>query len=232
MFDSDVTPEGVAVTYKRQLSETLNVFGAGGGYYVRERTTDADTSLWGVQGGATMKFGNENKSHVTAGAGYYNYGNVKGRAGLGTDSTQFYGNRSAGGVFVSDFDLVQGFAEVGVPMGELPLRFFADYICNTRAVSNQDTAYLVGASLGRASAPGSWALSYNYRDVEADALLGVLAEATFAGGGTNIKGHKFGVNYQLAKNTQFGVTYMMAERTRSGATKDFDVATVDFTFRF
>lgn len=232
MFDSDVTPEGVAVVYKTSLSETVNVFGAAGGYYVRERSEDADTSLWGLQGGATLKFGDNNASHVTAGAGYYNYGNVKGRAGLGTDNTQFYGNRSTGGVFDSDFDLVQGFAEIGMPLGDLPLRFFADYICNTRAVSTQDTAYLVGASLGRTSAPGTWALSYNYRDVEADALLGVLAEATFGGGGTNIKGHKFGVNYQLAKNTAFGVTYMMAERTRGGATNDFDVTTVDFTLKF
>ncbi|NLW85090.1 MAG: hypothetical protein GXY41_11915 [Phycisphaerae bacterium] len=232
MFDTDVTPEGIAAVYNTSLSETVNVFGAAGGYYVRERSEDADTSLWGIQGGATLKFDDAKKSHLTAGAGYYNYGNAKGRAGLGTDNTQFYGNRSTGGVFDSDFDLVQGFAEIGVPLGDLPLRLFADYICNTRAVSNQDTAYLIGASLGRTSTPGTWALSYNFRDVEADALLGVLAEAAFGGGGTNVKGHKFGVNYQLAKNTAFGLTYLMAERTRSGETNDFDMATVDFTLRF
>ncbi len=230
MYDSDITPEGIAVAYKRKMSDTMTLFGAAGGYYVRERSTDADTSLWGLQGGATLKIGED--SQLTAGAGYYNYGNVKGRAGLGNDNTQFYGNRSTGGVFDSDFDLVQGFAEFGLPVGELPLRFFADYICNTRAESSEDTAYLIGASLGKCSAPGSWAVSYNYRDVEADSLLGVLAEATFGGGGTDIKGHKFGVNYQIAKNTQFGVTYMLAERTRSGNTNDFDVATVDFTIKF
>ena len=229
MFDSDVTPEGIAAAYKTHYSDTVELFGAAGGYIVRERTTDAETSLWGVQGGATVKL---DAAAVTAGAGYFNYGNVEGRPGLGTDPTQFFGNRNTGGVFDSDFDLVQGFAEVGVPMGELPVRVFADVIKNTRALSSQDTAYLVGASLGKCTTPGTWAVAYNYRDVEADALLGVLAEATFGGGGTDIKGHKFGVSYQLAKNTQFGVTYMMAERTRGGATNDFDVATVDFTLKF
>lgn len=229
MFDSDVTPEGIAAVYKTQFSDTVDLFGAAGGYIVRERSTDAETSLWGAQGGATVKLA---AAAVTAGAGYFNYGNVEGRPGLGTDPTQFFGNRNTGGVFDSDFDLVQGFAEVGVPMGEQPVRIFADVIKNTRALSSQDTAYLVGASLGKCTAPGTWAVAYNYRDVEADALLGVLAEATFGGGGTDIKGHKFGVTYQLAKNTLFGVTYMMAERTRSGATNDFDVATVDFTLKF
>jgi len=232
MFDSDVTPEGIAATYKSTLSDSINLFGTAGGYYVRERSTEADTSLWGVQAGATWKFSEDKNSQLTAGAGYYDYGNVRGQAGLGADDTQFYGNRNTGGVFDSDFDLVQGFAEVGVPLGNLPVRVFADVIKNTKADSSQDTAYLVGASLGKTSAPGSWSVAYNYRDVEADALLGVLSEATFGGGGTDIKGHKFGVTYQLAKNTQFGVTYMMAERTRSGNTNDFDVATVDFTIKF
>ncbi len=232
MFDTDITPEGIAAAYKTNVSETINVFGAAGGYYVRERREIADTSLWGIQGGATLKFGDNRKSHLTAGAGYYNYGNVKGRAGLGADDTQFYGNRETGGRFDSDFDLVQGFAEVGVPIGELPLRFFGDYICNTAADSGQNIAYLVGASLGRTTVPGTWAVSYNYRSVEADALLGVLAEATFAGGGTDLRGHKFSASYQLAKNTRFGVSYMPAKRTRNGETKDFDVTMVDFTFRF
>ncbi len=232
MFDTDVTPEGIAAAYKTALSDNLDLFGTAGGYYVRERSTDADTSLWAIQTGATWKFTEDKKSQLTTGAGYYDYGNVRGEAGLGNDNTQFYGNRNTGGVFDSDFNLVQGFAEVGVPMGKLPVRVFADVIKNTQADSSQDTAYLVGASLGKTSSPGSWSVAYNYRDVEADALLGVLSEATFGGGGTDIKGHKFGVTYQLAKNTQFGVTYMMAERTRSGNTKDFDVATVDFTIKF
>lgn len=232
LFDSDVTPEGIAVAYKTNVSETVNIFGAAGGYYVRERRESADTSLWGVQGGTTLKFGDDGKSHLTAGAGYYNYGNVKGRRGLGSDETQFYGNRETDGRFDSDFDLVQGFAEAGIPAGELPLRFFGDYICNTRAASGHDAAYLIGAGLGRTTAPGTWAVSYNYRDVEADALLGVLAEAAFGGGGTDIRGHKFGFDYQLARNTRFGLTYMTAKRTRNNETNDFDVTMVDFTFRF
>lgn len=233
LLDTDVTPEGIAATYKTSLSETLQLFGTVGGYYVQERRLEANTSLWGTQIGTTWQFGPDNQTRLTAGAGYYNYGNLKGRRSLGITANEFYGNRStADNLFASDFDLVQGFAELSVPVGQLPLRFFGDYICNTAANSGQNMAYLVGASLGRTTVPGTWAVSYNYRDVQADALLGVLSEATFGGGGTDLRGHKLGASYQLAKNTRFAVTYMPAKRTRDGETKDFDVTMVDFTFRF
>lgn len=232
LLDSDITPEGIAAVYKRTLSDRVELFGTAGGYYVKERSLEADTSLWGVQGGGTWRFADEKKSHLTVGAGYYDYGNVKGKAGLGTDSTQFYGNRSTGGVFDSDFNLVQGFAEVGVPLDGVPLRVFGDVIKNAGADSGEDTAWLAGVSLGRTSGPGTWSFAYNYRDVEADALLGVLSEATFGGGGTDIKGHKFSLGYQLARNMQGAVHYYDAKRTRGDVTSDHDVVLVDFTIKF
>ena len=56
-------------------------------------------------------------------------------------------------------------------VGWPPLPFFGDYMCNT-AAAGEDTA-IWSWSLGDHHA-GTWSLSYNYRDVEADALLGVL----------------------------------------------------------
>ncbi len=232
LLDTDVTPEGIAAVYKTKLSENVELFGTAGGFYVEERQLDADTSLWAIQGGGVWHFGEESKSHLTAGAGYYDYGNTKDRAGLGSDSTQFYGNASTGGFYDSDFDLVQGFAEVGIPLGSLPLHVFGDFIKNTAAESNEDTAWLAGIGLGKTTTPGTWSLSYNYRDVEADALIGVLSEATFGGGGTNVKGHKFTLVYQLAKNSQVALNYYDAQRTRNGVNTDHNVILADFTIKF
>lgn len=232
MFDTDVTPEGLAVDYKAPALEKLTVFGAAGGFYVRERKEEAETTLVGAQGGGTLKFGGQDAFQITAGAGYYDYAGVQGREGLGADPKQFYGNRSVDGLYASDFELVQGFAELGLPAEALPLRLFGDYIYNTQAESDDDSAFLVGASLGKLKDPGSWTVAYNYRDLEADSLLGVLTEATFGGGGTGVKGHKLSLSVQVAKNTQLGATYMKADRTRGGTTADFDVGMVDFTFKF
>lgn len=231
MIDTDVTPEGIAVTYKKKLREGLDVFGSAGGFYVEERSLDADTSLWAAQGGVTVGLNKENKMYLTAGGGYYHYGNVQGRSALGVVANNFYGNSNAGGVYTSDFNIIQGFGELGWNAGGLPVRVFADYLKNIRAESQEDTAYMAGIAFGKCTKPGTWAASYNYRDIEADAVLGVLADATFGGGGTNVKGHKFSFAYQLAENWQVGASYMAAERTRA-TTDDHDTFFLDLLFKF
>jgi len=234
MLDTDVTPEGIAVTYKKKVNDGLDVFGAAGGFYVEERNLDADTSLWAVQGGAKIALDAANKMYLTAGGGYYHYGNVQGRSALGTGGNEFFGNGNTGGgspVYTSDFNIVQGFAELGWNAGGLPVRVFGDYLKNIRAQSNEDTAYMAGIGIGKCTKPGTWAAGYNYRDIEADAILGVLADATFGGGGTNVKGHKFSFTYQLAENWQVGASYMNAERTRT-TTNDHETVLVDLLFKF
>jgi hypothetical protein len=231
MMDTDVTPEGIAVTYRKQIREGLDIFGSAGGFYVEERQLDADTSLWAVQGGATFGLNKERKLYLTAGGGYYHYGNVQGKSALGITANEFYGNSSAGNVFTSDFNIMQGFAELGWNAGGLPVVIFGDYLKNIRAASQEDTAYMAGVGVGKCTKPGTWAAGYNYRDVEADAVLGVLAEATFGGGGTDVKGHKFSFNYQLAENWQVGASYMAAERTRA-TTDDHNTFLLDLLFKF
>ena len=45
--------------------------------WAREEGGDADSSLWGIQGGLKHAFDNGDK--LTWGAGYYKYGNIKGQ---------------------------------------------------------------------------------------------------------------------------------------------------------
>ena len=63
-------------------------------------------------------------------------------------------------------------------------------------------------------------------------MIGVLSEATFGGGGTNVKGHKFTLVYQLAKNSQVALNYYDAQRTRNGVNTDHNVILADFTIKF
>jgi len=175
MFDTDVNPEGIAATYKTKLGDNLDAFGAFGGYYVEERSTEADTSLWGLQAGATYHIPNMEKVYVTAGGGYFDYGNTKGRSALGTTADEFYGNKNTGSAYDSDFDIVQGFGEVGFPVCGLPFKVFGEYLENTGADSGEDTGFLVGASIGKCKKPGSWQLAYNYRETDADTVIAPLA---------------------------------------------------------
>lgn len=226
MFDTDVNPEGIAATYKKALSKDVSLFSTFGGYWVQERSTSVDTSLWGIQGGLTAKIPGADGVSVTAGAGYYDYGNIQGQTSLGSS-----GNNLTGGAYDSDFDIFQGFGQVAFDVAGQPCAVFADYIVNGGAESDEDTGYLFGASIGKCKKPGSWAFAYNYRDLEADCEVSALSDSTFAGGGTNISGHKLSLGYQLAKNCKLGLNYMIGERTRA-VTADYDVLQFEFNFKF
>jgi len=120
---------------------------------------------------------------------------------------------------------------VGFQIAGQPCKVFADVLVNNGAESDEDTGYLVGASIGKCKAPGSWAFAYNYRDLEADCELGVLSNSTFAGGGTGVRGHKLSLAYQVAKNCSFGVNYMIGEQVQEDTT-DYDVLLAEFNFKF
>lgn len=231
LFDTDVRPEGIAATYKKALNEDVSFFGTFGGYWVEERSSSLDTALWGLQGGLTGKIPGTDGVTLTAGAGYYDYTNLQGQIALGSSATNFRGNRSVGTGYESDFEIVQGFGQAAFKIAGHPCAVFGDYIVNQAAESDEDTGYLVGASLGKCKKPGSWAFAYNYRDLEADCELGALSDSTFAGGGTNVRGHKLSVGYQLAKNCKVGLNYMIGERTRT-VTADYDVLQFEFNFKF
>jgi len=231
LFDTDVNPEGIAATYGKDLNDAMNVFGTFGGYYVEERRTDMDTSLWGIQGGLTWKVPQVEGMSVTAGGGYFDYGNLQGQVALGDDETDFSGNRSVARAYESDFNILRGFGQVGFQIAGRPCTVFADVLVNNGAESDEDTGYLVGASVGKCKAPGSWAFAYNYRDLEADCEVGVLSDSTFAGGGTGVRGHKLSLAYQVAKGCSFGVNYMIGEQVQEDTT-DYDVLLAEFNFKF
>mgnify|MGYP000901124421 CR=1 FL=1 len=231
LFDTDVRPEGIAATYNKTFAEGLKFFGTVAGHYVQERSTDADTSLWVAQAGLTWATPGVKDGFLTGVAGYYDYANTQGEVALGENPANFRGNTSVGGVYASDFDIVQVFGEAGLPLAGLPFSVFGELLVNTAAESDEDTGYLVGAGLGKCKDPGTWQVIYNYRDLEADAALAALTESTFAGGGTGLKGHKLSVGYQIAKNWNVVLCYMMAERVRAQTT-DFDVFILDLNFKF
>jgi hypothetical protein len=233
LLDRDVTPEGGALTYRTRRGEAVTLFGSAGGFWVEERSTTAETSLWALQGGVTVRIPEAGETTATAGMGYYGYGHIRGRPAIGLTGS-FYGNRSVGGTYASGFDIWQGFTEIGFPVFTVPCTLFCDILKNASAGTSEDHGYYVGFTVGKCDKPGSWEFMYNYRDLEADAIPGVFAEATFAGGGTNVRGHVLSAGYQLLKNLQFVASYMSAERTNTSSTvtTDHDTVLLDLVARF
>jgi hypothetical protein len=133
----------------------------------------------------------------------------------------------------ADFGIVEGFVEYDFEYASMPVSIFGNVIQNTVASTSEDEGWLIGFKLNKCKAPGSWDFRWNYRDLEADAVLGAFSDSDFIGGGTDGKGHELGLNYQLTKNVQAGLTYFVNERDRgSGSDDDYRRLQADLQFKF
>lgn len=228
IWDSDLNPEGIAAKYVMPFGEHDKLYINGGGFWAEESGSGIDQSLWGAQ--TYLKHNFENKDYLVAGASYFDYGNTKGQATI-YDSTDSYGNSvDSSGRYANDYDIVEGFVEYGFKVADRPMAVFGNYIQNVASTASEDTGWLIGCKLNKAKKPGSWELSYNYRDLEADAVIGVFSDSDFIGGGTNGKGHQFGLKYQLAKNLQAALTYFLNERGSND--DDYKRLQADLIFKF
>lgn len=233
IWDTDLNPEGIAAQYVMSLNEVDQLFINGGGFWVDENTSGVDTSLWGVQTYWKRKIGNPD--YILAGVGYYDFANLQGRDDLKSTwgTSNFLGNTSSGGLFVSDFDIFEAFGEYGFEYAGLPLAVFGNWAQNIVASSSEDTGWMIGCKLNKAKELGSWELMYDYRVLEADAVVGALSESDWLGGGTDGKGHRFVFKYQLAKNVQAGLTYYHLENERSSIRDaDYRRLQADLVFKF
>lgn len=236
VWDGDLNPEGIAAKYVLPLGESDDLHINGGGFWVDEDSGGVDTSLWSAQ--TYLKHTFEDKTYLLGGGSYFDYGNIENRGSLQntwSTGTSFFGNTTAAGgtEYASDYDIAEAFVEYGFKLADLPVSLFGNYAHNTVARTNEDDGWLIGFMLNKAREPGSWDFRYNYREIEADAVLGAFSDSDFAGGGTNNRGHEFGLNYQLTENLQAGLTYFLNERDRSTTTDDdYRKLQADLQFKF
>ncbi len=234
IWDDDLNPEGVAVKYKKSY-DTVEAFGNAFGFWAAERSADADTGLFGAQGGLKKSFtAFGNKAHALAGLSYYDYGNIEGEAPFFDGDGDDFGNTlDAGGALKEDFDLFEIFGEFGFRARNIPVLVFADYVTNT-AASGEDDGWSVGFKVGKASEPGSWQFRYLYKDIEKDAVVGGFTDSDFRGGGTDARGHEINLAYQIAKNWRMVATYFHNETgiAKGEDEEDYDRLQLDMTLKF
>lgn len=228
IFDGDLSPEGGAATYGWDINDSTSAKLTGGAFWLRERSTDVDTSLFGIQGLLKHKFISGN--HILGGVSYYDFGNIKGQTldGIGAKGNTLASDDS----YVNDYNILEAFGEYGFRVCDVPTSVYGAYVNNTGATTSEDTAWIVGVKYNKAKKAGTWELSYNYRDVEADAVVGGLCDSDFIGGGTDGKGHVLGFKYQLAENTQAALHYFINEKNASTTGDGFNLLQADLIFKF
>ena len=115
----------------------------------------------------------------------------------------------------------------------MPLAFFGSWVRNVAASTDEDTAWLLGTRLNNVKDPGSWELTYDYRDTQADAVIGGFIESDFVVSKTDSRGHKWAFRYQILKALQAALTYYHLEDAGSSTGDlDFRRLVADLVFKF
>ena len=226
MWDSDWRPEGVSFNY-----DNGTLFALGIGTWLESDSNKLQQEFsFGAQGGFSIPFGND--MTLTTGAGYFEF-DTAGKPSFFGDGA-FYGNSfdPASRTYLLNYQELQAFAEISLSLLDRPLVLFGDYVYNS-AADDDNTGYAVGASYGEARSRGDWKISYMYKRLEADAVLGLLTDSNFGGGGTDASGSRFAGTYAFDDNWNFQLTYLRNETGLSaGNRRDYDRLQLDLSVRF
>lgn len=230
LWDGDWRPEGLGIAWNNG-----RFFAHGLGTWLEGDSRNGTEFAWVAQAGMNIAFGDS--GNLLFGAGY-NLFDIAGATPVYGDPDDFYGNSyvtdpvTGDLVFAYDYRQVQAFAEYAFRLGGQPVVLFADYVVNTEADEN-DTGYLFGARYGSAKARGTWDLGWFYEKLEADAVVGLLTDSDFGGGGTDSKGHVFSGTYAFHDNWNFKLTYFLNEiELASDDPRDFDRLMLDLNFKY
>lgn len=226
VWDSDWRPEGFAFVWD---NETL--FANGLGTWIEsDSNADHQEFSFALQGGANLSLTPD--VGLMAGVGYYDVGSA-GKGSFFGDG-DFFGNSfdPVGQRYLFDYRMIEAFAELSLEGLGRPFTLFGDYVTNLDA-DDEDSGYSFGFEYGATKKRGDWAIGYTYKYLEADAVLGLLADSDFGGGGTDARGHVFSGAYAFHESWIFELTYLVNETAiASGADQDYERLQLDLSFKY
>ena len=235
LWDSDVTPEGLALKY-RLGRNSIEVLFNGAYEWLNERAMDDDSKLFAGQ--MALNYKPETGTHFLFGGTYQCFTHMQGYGVLDwRNANNPWGNSTATQIsgtttnllYATDFRVVEGFVEAGTRLG-VPLSAFAAYDLNTAADAN-NKGWTAGLKAGQAAEPNTFEFGYDYRYLEKDVFPGFLTDLDSWGGGTDGCGHRLTLVYQLLKNLQVRLACFLDKKTLADETS-YKRFQVDFVAKF
>ena len=203
IWDTDLRPEGLA--YKYSFSpDTLKLFINAAYFWVEERPSDNDAVMLGGQGGIMCRKWN---TDFVLGLGYFDYQNARYNAPFYNSHDSFGNSVDSNGGYLYDYNEIEIMGSLVTHRLFTESSLFFDSVVNTAPGVKDNLGWLGGFSMGTNKKPGSVSLRYSYQIVEKDALIGAFTDSDFIDGGTDGKGHKISITFQIAQNSTCEATY-------------------------
>ena len=217
VWDDDLNFEGAYEQVAWDVSDTLNVKLVALQTAVNEVSQDADSFLVAGYGEVGFSFG---AHRLQVSVADYRFGNVDqvavGRATgpLNSLLTNLVDLDADGNIvgLVSDFNMVDTIVEAEFDTGreDYPFRLLAEYLRNTKAVSDLDTGLWFEAEYGGSRTPRAYTLAYTYGRIEQESVLSTFMFSDIPGSNTEM--HMFTVAYVALPNLTLDLTMHVTRR--------------------
>ena len=216
IWDSDVNPEGLAISHKRKIgSVKLN---ATGGYFLLTNYDKGSFSDDMTMYHAGLSGAMELNDLVTTTLGFntfiYNGTTIDEYLNCETgktcpDGVTGFAGDNVNGDADADFKLYEVAGKIDIDTGLLPIQLFGNYVINAAndINSSEDSAWLAGIS----TKYNSFKLSYNYRDTQINAVPDTFNDSDFNAGATGARGHVVKLGYKISKNFSTSFAYLGAK---------------------
>ena len=231
IFDADLTPEGLSLKYLKKIDGGTELFFNTSGTWLQERfsatgaTDNTDVGLIGAQIGAIYKADTWNAILALAA---YNISNIK-----GATAPAAKGNTLIAGAYAREYKLTSIGLELGTTFEEMPLSVFTETVTNSEG-GDYKNGVIYGVKLGKLKEKGNWALCIDDRELEKDAVVGVLTDADSSGGGTDMHSTRVSGGYVVADNANISATFYYGRKALASpaASPAYNKAQLDFNFAF
>jgi hypothetical protein len=234
VWDNDLSPEGGAFLYQLASTEVVDFYANGSVWVADEREDGGEATMWGIQAGADGDA--TDTINIGGGLAYYFWDNMKDQETLFSSGSgnSVIESEDGGTSYVNDYEIFEAFVKLSTAPDAIsvPVDIYGDYIVNTGADTSGDTGYMVGLQVGNAKEPGSWSVDYNYRDIEADATVGIFTDSESFGGGTNGEGHRIEGRYAITDNVQSALVLYLQNLDPDDTDIDFTRVQADISVRF
>lgn len=233
VFDSDYTPEGLALQGGYEINKE-HAIKVNGGFFAMDEFKPAAVPTkdpFYLAGQIRLESKWTPQIQTSLGVTWISIDGVESLTTANVPNRNVGNTRNAAGVLVDNYRPIVGDAFMTYTLdsfplypGTFPIKFGGDYMVNT-AAATQNTGYTLGITFGKASKKGTWELGYRYKYLEADANYEEFVDSdsgayyqvdsSSAGSkagynaGTGLRGHNFRVAYSPSDSFTVSATYYL-----------------------
>ena len=231
LFDSDLNLDGLAEKASYAFTEDFELSLLAGQFILNQGGSGTnDTVLWAFQVDANAALTDLVSGELAI--GYYNLqspgASIAARTNTDTNSD---GNPDF------QFRIVDIVNKYKLEVAEMPLAIWINYVVNTAndlpaQKMNEDSAWGVGAMLGKLKEKGSWRAGINYKHIEQDAVSAAMNDQDFRR--TNRKGIELIGGYQILDNLSLNLELQFTDKIEESLNGDVEriLAQFDIIIKF